>query len=122
MGEVKGSEMRLVPNELFIADLFQQYLLDSSAITVRDDHINFEASRERVLRDVLTLRNAIFDRLPDNARARLFQKGADVFICVILSGGYDFVVASIAILSIGAAVVPLSEHMSLDVSRTYQRY
>ena len=122
MGEVDGSETRLVPNDLFIADLFQQYLLDASAMTIRDDHINFEASRERFLLDVLALRNAIFAQLPDNARARLLQKGADVFICVVLPGGYDFVVASIAIISIGAAVVPLSEHMTLDVSRTRPRY
>jgi malonyl-CoA/methylmalonyl-CoA synthetase len=46
--------------------------------------------------------------LSDDNLVRL-RKGDEVYIGVLAAGGYEFTVAMVAILAIGAAVVPMSK-------------
>ena len=73
-----------------------------------------------MLTDALALRSVLEHRLSSGILRNL-RSGNEVFIGVLAAGGYDFTVAMVAVLAIGAAVVPMSEtegltghHLSLD--------
>lgn len=97
----------LLPNDLFMTDLLNHNLTDPNATIIRDHHSNVDASRKRLLLDVLTLRDAIYAQLNYATKVNLLNPDVDVFICVMLPPSYEFLVAFMAIFALGAAAVPL---------------
>ena len=69
--------------------------------------LGLEKTYGDVLADVLNFRLVIEATLDSATLARLGQ-GDEVFIGVLAPGGYEFTVAMLAVLAIGAACVPMS--------------
>ncbi|KAK5126626.1 hypothetical protein LTR85_009560 [Meristemomyces frigidus] len=70
-----------------------------------------EATHAQLLSDVLHLRERLRSNLSINVRAALDQRkdaGEAVYIAVLAPGGYEYTVAMLAVLALGAAVVPVS--------------
>lgn len=76
-------------------------------ICVRDDNTGVEANHIQLLTDVLSYRNRIWDLLSPDVRKRLDDR-EEVYIAVLAAGGYEYTVAMLAALALGAAVVPMT--------------
>lgn len=78
---------------------------------IKDPTAGYAASHIQLLTDVLCLRNLLQAKLDKSALEQL-RAGAEIFINVLGSGGYEFTVAFFAIVAIGAVIVPLGRSQS----------
>lgn len=76
-------------------------------LCVRDLNTGTEATHLQLLSDVLFLRARLAETLSPEVHTALRQQD-EVYIAVLAPGGYEFTVAVLAVLAIGAAVVPLT--------------
>ncbi|KAK5715566.1 hypothetical protein LTR15_010211 [Elasticomyces elasticus] len=76
-------------------------------LCIRDDNSGQEATHIQLLSDVLTLRERVWNQLSSATRAALDRNG-EVYIAVLAAGGYEYTVAMLAVLALGAAVVPMT--------------
>lgn len=76
-------------------------------LCVRDDNTGQEADHVQLLSDVLALRQRISENLSSRVRAALDRR-EEVYIAVLAPGGYEYTVAMLAVLALGAAVVPMT--------------
>lgn len=78
-------------------------------LAIRDVNRNgLEKTYEELLSDALHLRNAISARLPRDLVERIESDTEEICIGVLAAGGYEFVVAVLAVIALGAVVVPMS--------------
>ncbi|KAK3071403.1 hypothetical protein LTR53_008680 [Teratosphaeriaceae sp. CCFEE 6253] len=78
-----------------------------SRLCVRDANTGREATHLQLLSDVLAMRERVRSQLSTNDQAALDRQD-EVYIAVLAPGGYEYTVAMLAVLAIGAAVVPLT--------------
>ncbi|SMY23274.1 unnamed protein product [Zymoseptoria tritici ST99CH_1A5] len=76
-------------------------------LCVRDDNTGVEATHVQLLSDVLAYRERVWENLSESARTALDQR-EEVYIAILAPGGYEFTVAILAALALGAAVVPMT--------------
>ena len=76
-------------------------------LVVRDDTAKTEANYLQLLTDVLAVRNRLHGILGETVLGRL-NRGEEVYIAILAAGGYEYVVAMLAVLATGAAAVPMS--------------
>lgn len=67
---------------------------------------------------MLALREAILLKLGCDAAAALEQRD-EVYIAILASGGYEYTVAMLAILALGAAAVPIASALSVQEAAFY---
>lgn len=77
-------------------------------LVVNDVTNGLKATHRQLLSDVLHLRNALQARLDPDTRRRLLQ-GDEIAINLLASGGYEFATAFLALLALGAVIVPICE-------------
>lgn len=82
------------------------YAQNSSSVAINDVTNNLQGTYAELLSDVLHLRNSIRDMLSPEIRERLIL-GHPVAINLLTPGGYEFAVGLLAILALGAVVVPI---------------
>lgn len=99
------------PNILPASPFFNRLVRFANAVPprlcVRDDNTGFEATHVQLLTDVLAFRNRIQDGLSPAVQRQLDDR-EEVFIAVLAAGGYEYTVAMLAALALGAAVVPMT--------------
>jgi malonyl-CoA/methylmalonyl-CoA synthetase len=66
-----------------------------------------ERNHLELLSDVLNLRNDIYQNLDRSTRTKLDDR-EEVYVAVLAAGGYEYACAVLAVLALGAAVVPMS--------------
>lgn len=76
-------------------------------MAIIDLNLNLTKSYGDLLSDVLSLREALRLRLKANDVARL-DSGVEVYVGILAAGGYEWSVAILAVLALGAAAVPMS--------------
>ena len=79
-------------------------------LCLRDDNTGYEATHLQVLTDALAFRARIWESLSPAVRKQLDERD-EVYIAVLAAGGYEYTVAVLAALAIGAAVVPMTVHL-----------
>ena len=98
-------------NVLPCSPLFNRLLRYAHArpprVAIRDDNDGVERTHAEFLSDVLLLRGVLRENL-SSATLKDLDTGRDVYIAVLAPGSYQFAVAILAVLALGAAVVPLS--------------
>jgi malonyl-CoA/methylmalonyl-CoA synthetase len=62
---------------------------------------------------VLVLRDRLLQTLTD-ATSEALERREDVYMAVVATGGYEYTIAVLAILALGAAVVPLTPALPVD--------
>lgn len=84
-----------------------------NTLVVNDVTHGIEANHTQLISDILHLRNALLDRCDESVKGRLWR-GGEVFINLLAPAGYEFAVGFLAIIALGAAVVPVcrSTHRS----------
>lgn len=98
----------ILPNAPLFSTLLRFAKRSPPRIAIRDINTSTERTHAELLVDVLELRRQIQKRLSPEILTRL-QKGKEVYIAILAPGGYEYSVAFLAILALGAAAVPLSK-------------
>lgn len=75
---------------------------------IRDVNLSVKKTYGDLLADVLALRAHLEASLAPPVLQRI-HRGEEVYIGVLSAGGYEFAVAILTVLALGAAVVPMSE-------------
>ena len=70
-------------------------------------NLGLEKTYEDLLSDVLLLRASVSGLLSPQTLAEL-ATGQEIFIGVLAAGGYEYAVAMLTVLALGAAAVPMS--------------
>jgi malonyl-CoA/methylmalonyl-CoA synthetase len=76
-------------------------------LCVRDDNSGLEATHLQVLTDVLAFRQRVWESFSPAVRQQLDDQD-EVYIAILAAGGYEYTVAVLAALALGAAVVPMT--------------
>ncbi|KIW69996.1 hypothetical protein PV04_02308 [Phialophora macrospora] len=96
----------VLPNNPFFSKLLRHARRDRLAL--RDVDLGLEKTYTEILSDALSFR-AVLEGSLSSERLRALKDGdSEVYIGVLAAGGYEFTVAVLAVLAIGAAVVPIS--------------
>jgi malonyl-CoA/methylmalonyl-CoA synthetase len=102
----------VLPNSPFFGKLLRHARRGRMAI--RDVVAGVEKTYEDLLGDALSLRAEIERTLNPHVLKQL-QRDEEVFIGVLAAGGYEFAVAVVATLAIGAAVVPMCKSNPINL-------
>ena len=78
-----------------------------SLIAVKDVTFDYTATYQQLVTDVLLFRNVLYEVLDQSIREKL-SHDEEVFINLLGPGGYEFTVAFLAIMALGAVIVPIS--------------
>jgi malonyl-CoA/methylmalonyl-CoA synthetase len=82
-------------------------------VAIRDVRLGVERTYGHLLADVLALRTRLEAAL-DPRTLRSLERGDEVYIGVLAAGGYEFTVAVLTVLAVGAAVVPMCTYETLS--------
>ncbi|ETN39265.1 uncharacterized protein HMPREF1541_05488 [Cyphellophora europaea CBS 101466] len=85
---------------------------------IRDVNTKVEKTSAELLSDVLNLRRVLRASLAQDTLDDL-QHGKEVYISIVAPGGYEFTVAILAVLSLGAGASPFSPLMPVNESTYY---
>lgn len=98
------------PNVLPNSPLFSKLLRHArrNRIAIRDVNLEVVKSYGDLLADALAVK-LILEGTLDAVSLERLQREEEVYIGILAPGGYEFVVALLAVLAIGAAAVPMSE-------------
>ncbi|KAJ5577105.1 hypothetical protein N7535_004031 [Penicillium sp. DV-2018c] len=97
----------VLPNAPFFHRLLRYAQRTPSPLVVRDLNAGVEKTYHDLLSDVLSLRKALEAALSPEVRRDLVAD-KEVYMGLLAPGGYEYTVGFIAILAIGAAVVPMA--------------
>ena len=97
----------VLPNSPFFTKLLRHAHRDRFATRDRNDGDISKTYRD-LLTDACTLRAVMRRNLSSEVNAGLIR-GDEIYVGILAAGSYEFTVAMIAILAIGAAAVPMSE-------------
>ncbi|KAF2187687.1 acetyl-CoA synthetase-like protein [Zopfia rhizophila CBS 207.26] len=76
-------------------------------IAIKDVNLGVEKTYGDLLADALALRRTVEATLSSETMKR-FENGEEIYIGVLAAGGYEFAVAVMTVLAMGAAVVPMT--------------
>ncbi|KAH0827233.1 hypothetical protein AYO21_09081 [Fonsecaea monophora] len=93
------------PNSPFFSKLLRHARRDRLAL--RDVDLGLEKTYTEILSDVLSFRSVVERSLSEKTISAI-ERGDEVYIGVMAAGGYEFTVAVLTILALGAAVVPIA--------------
>lgn len=95
----------VLPNSPLFAKLLRH--ARRNRLAIRDNILKIEKSYGALLVDVLAYRTFLEASLDRTVLERIDQN-EEIYIGVLAAGGYEFTVAVLAVLALGAAVVPMS--------------
>lgn len=78
---------------------------------MRDVNAGIERNYQHLISDVLAFRNVLRERMSSQI-LRDLAEDKEVYIGLLAPGGYEYTVGFIAIIALGAAVVPMGESMN----------
>ncbi|KAM0717154.1 hypothetical protein Q7P37_007006 [Cladosporium fusiforme] len=76
-------------------------------LAIRESNTSRESTHLQLLSDVLALRERIWNDLDESVKRDL-QNQKEVYIALLAPGGHEYAVAMLAVLALGAAVVPMT--------------
>ena len=106
--------MRFVPRHVG-ADIFPNFLIFSRLVrfaykehlaAVKDLTFCYTASYAQLLTEVLHLRNVLHETLHPTIVERI-ENNEEVFVNLLGPGGYEFTVGFLALMALGAVIVPI---------------
>ncbi|GAB7341285.1 hypothetical protein MBLNU457_7557t1 [Dothideomycetes sp. NU457] len=114
--------INVLPNTPFFAKLIRH--ARRNRLAVYDVDMGLKKTYGDILSDALTLRQVIKKQLGSDVLAAL-RAGREIYVGVLSAGGYEFTVAMLAVLALGAAAVPMTvvnpvEECAYFVSKSQQ--
>lgn len=101
------AEKHVLPCHPFFNRLVRLAHAVPARMCVRDDNTGVEATHLQLLTDALAFRRRIWQILGGHVQKALVQR-QEVYVAILAPGGYEFTVAMVAALALGAAVVPMT--------------
>lgn len=98
----------VLPNSPLFSRLLRFAHRKPQRVAIRDINAGIERTHLQLLTDVLALLRAMKTMLSPSILAAL-QNREDVYMGILAPGGYEYTVAFLAVLAMGAAGVPLSK-------------
>ena len=85
---------------------------------INDAVSNQSFGRDRLLQDTFAFRDHLFGKLKGQSKVRLdsSDEKEEVFLCILLPASYDFLVAFLAVISLGAIAVLLRRFLCVNVA------
>jgi hypothetical protein len=83
-------------------------------LAIRDNILQVERSYGDLLADVLAYRAYLESSLNKDVLQRI-ERNEEVYVGILAAGGYEFTVGILAVIALGAAVVPMSMMISLSM-------
>lgn len=80
-------------------------------LAIRDNILQVEKSYGDLLADVLAYRTYLESSLNKDVLQRI-ERNEEVYVGILAAGGYEFTVGILAVIALGAAVVPMSMMIS----------
>lgn len=113
----------LIANEPFLRELYGRWQTNPHQIIIRDPKANKNATIDELLRDIQSVREQIESTLNAETKSKLDDGNEDVFVAILAEAGYTFVTLFLAVLSLGAVVVPLcSSSLTTTERRPFLTY
>ena len=108
-----------LPNRQPFNQLLESAKKDPTKIVIRDLATGVQTTRLQLLASVVDCRDKLRKLLNEKTVSKLDIGSEDVFICLLVEPGWDFVVAMLAIraLGVGGAICPLCKLPFNDVQR-----
>jgi malonyl-CoA/methylmalonyl-CoA synthetase len=106
------------PNEPHFERLIQHCLESPDQVALYDDAMGIVASYEQLLRDIEATRRSLVNSLPQSIvdiKQGIMSKDQTLFVAILAPGNYEFLVAALAVLATGAALVPFGECFELEI-------
>lgn len=100
----------IFPLSPFFSRLVRYAHKNPPRLAIRDVNLGIERSYLELMSDALALKNRLRRSL-QQATIRDLRVGKEVYIGLLAAGGYEYAVGFVAIVALGAAVVPMSEHL-----------
>lgn len=98
----------VLPNTPFFSELLR-HATSLKHTAIRDlNQDGLSRTYAELLTDAIRLRNVLRARLPRNFLDRINTDKEEICIGVLAAGGYEYVVGVLAVLALGAAVVPMT--------------
>jgi malonyl-CoA/methylmalonyl-CoA synthetase len=109
------------PNVFPNTPLFSKLLRHAhrGRLAIRDLRTGVNKTYAELLSDVLGLRGILEVSL-DKDTLRQIEREQEVFLGVLAAGGYEYTVAILAVLALGAAAVPMSMWFRLSPTNSHQ--
>ncbi|KAL3469713.1 hypothetical protein BJX99DRAFT_267916 [Aspergillus californicus] len=107
----------VLPNLPFFDKLVRYAHREPPRIAIRDLNAVVGKSYLQLLTDALALRRVLRDSLGHSTREKL-DNDEEVFIALIAPGGYEYAMAFIATLALGAAVVPITPALPVEEAKS----
>jgi len=101
----------VLPNLPWFHKLLRYAQRKPSRVAVRDVNAGIERTYHHLISDVLAFRNVLRERMSSQI-LRDLAEDKEVYIGLLAPGGYEYTVGFIAIIALGAAVVPMGESMN----------
>lgn len=100
----RHSGRHVLPNSPLFSKLLQH--ARRGRLALRDVHLDVEKTYRQVVDDVLAFRDVLLSRLSPKTLQALSDDD-EVYIGVLAAGGYEFTIAMLTVLALGAAAVPI---------------
>ncbi|EUC35832.1 hypothetical protein COCCADRAFT_34691 [Bipolaris zeicola 26-R-13] len=97
----------VLPNTPLFSRLVQFACQIPARIAIEDVRVELQKTHIHLLSDVLALRNTLLNALDDATRKAL-ENRKEVYMAIVAPGGYEYTVAMLAVLALGAAAVPMT--------------
>lgn len=86
---------------------------DPPRIAIDDVRFKHQRTHLELLSDVLALRETVMSAL-DAATLEALEQRAEVYIAIVAAGGYEYTVAMLTVLAMGAAAVPITPALPVE--------
>ncbi|KAF3036917.1 hypothetical protein E8E12_004392 [Didymella heteroderae] len=103
----------VLPNTPLFSRLLRYAGRTPARIAIDDVRSKHQRSHIELLSDVLALREMVANTL-DSATLDALRRRDEVYIAVVAAGGYEYTVAMLTVLALGAAAVPITPALPLD--------
>ncbi|CEN61091.1 hypothetical protein ASPCAL07757 [Aspergillus calidoustus] len=105
------------PNLPFFEKLLRFAHRSPPRIAIRDVNLGVEKTYLQLFTDAIALRSVLRRTLNADVLQEIYH-GHEVFIALIAPGGYEYAVAFIAIIALGAAVVPITPALPVEEAKS----
>ncbi|KAJ4986238.1 AMP-binding enzyme [Stagonosporopsis vannaccii] len=103
----------VLPNTPLFSRLLRYASRTPARIAIDDVRSKHQATHLELLSDVLALRETVANALDADTLAALHRRD-EVYIAIVAAGGYEYTVAMLAVLALGAAAVPITPALPVE--------
>ncbi|CAO2658613.1 Nn.00g063360.m01.CDS01 [Neocucurbitaria sp. VM-36] len=103
----------VLPNTPLFSRLLRYASRTPARIAIDDVRSKHQRTHIELLSDVLALREIILNSL-DPATLEALERRDEMYIAIVAAGGYEYTVAMLAVLALGAAAVPITPALPVE--------